>query len=251
MNWDEAAAQIEFDKERMTKNEWKRRVRSLMAQSKLAQRPQREPVDLTRAVPGKKAKEVAREVCIVVDCSFDALMRQRHIVSLSFQIRDSFGFNRNMRRPCRFIVSCPENDGECTRSALANYHDANRWAPFELSDKSYLDLGFERQNLIYLTSDAQEALEDIPDKSVLIVGGLIDRNERKGCTLEKAGHVNIRACRLPLDQVAVRGGQMLTSCHVVEIVTRFLELRDDANMSLVDAWKMSIEQAIPKRRLKE
>lgn len=64
---------------------------------------------------------------------------------------------------------------------------------------SYIEaLQDQKENLVYLTADAETELEELDPKKIYIVGGLVDRNRWKGITMKKANDQGIQSARLPI-----------------------------------------------------
>ena len=56
----------------------------------------------------------------------------------------------------------------------------------------------QKENLVYLTADAETVLEELDLKKIYIVGGLVDRNRWKGITMKKAKEQGIQTAKLPI-----------------------------------------------------
>lgn len=48
----------------------------------------------------------------------------------------------------------------------------------EFNSKSYLDI-FPKENIVYLTSESENVIEEFQDNMYYIIGGLVDHNEHK------------------------------------------------------------------------
>lgn len=60
-------------------------------------------------------------------------------------------------------------------------HPDYRKFALEFNPKSYSEEEerFPQKDLIYLTADAEETMEDVDESKVYIIGGLVDRNRHK------------------------------------------------------------------------
>jgi tRNA (guanine9-N1)-methyltransferase len=69
----------------------------------------------------------------------------------------------------------------------------------EKEAKPYLE-SFEdgKENLVYLTADAETVLDDLDMSKIYIIGGLVDRNRWKGITQKKAAEQGIQSAKLPI-----------------------------------------------------
>lgn len=56
----------------------------------------------------------------------------------------------------------------------------------------------QKENLVYLTADSENVLDELDPKKVYIIGGLVDRNRWKGITMNKAKEQGIQTAKLPI-----------------------------------------------------
>ncbi|KAF9587012.1 hypothetical protein IFM89_039770 [Coptis chinensis] len=69
----------------------------------------------------------------------------------------------------------------------------------EKESRSYIDaLEQQKENLVYLTADAETVLDELDPKKIYIIGGLVDRNRWKGITMNKAKDQGISTAKLPI-----------------------------------------------------
>ena len=69
----------------------------------------------------------------------------------------------------------------------------------EAENKSYIEaLQDRKENLVYLTADSENVLEELDLKKLYIIGGLVDRNRWKGITMKKAEEQGIQTAKLPI-----------------------------------------------------
>lgn len=74
----------------------------------------------------------------------------------------------------------------------------DNWS-IEREDRSYIEaLESEKQNLVYLTADSENVVDDLDRSKIYIVGGLVDRNRWKGITMKKAEEQGIQTAKLPI-----------------------------------------------------
>ncbi|KAF8414272.1 hypothetical protein HHK36_002273 [Tetracentron sinense] len=116
----------------------------------------------------------------------------------------------------------------------------DKWI-IEKECRSYIEaLQDQKENLVYLTADAETVLDELDMKKIYIIGGLVDRNRWKGITMKKAKDQGIQTAKLPIgNYLKMSSSQVLTVNQVVEILLKFLEIRD---------WKTSFFQVIPQRK---
>lgn len=141
---------------------------------------------------------------------------------------------------------------------LINQQNSQNWAvdikyresPQEdVVNSQYLDLVEElpRDNLVYLTADSENVLEELDPTQIYIIGGIVDHNRHKLLTFDKAFCQKIRHARLPIRESGV---QLTTSCvltvnHVMDIIARYLTKGGGKNM---ETWREALEEAIPERK---
>jgi tRNA (guanine9-N1)-methyltransferase len=74
----------------------------------------------------------------------------------------------------------------------------NNWV-IEKEARPYIEaLKNQKENLVYLTADSNNVLEELDLKSIYIIGGLVDRNRFKGITMDKAKEQGIKSAKLPI-----------------------------------------------------
>lgn len=98
----------------------------------------------------------------------------------------------------------------------------------------------ERKQLVYLTSDAEETIEQLDTNTAYIIGGIVDRNRHKGATFQKAQEQGVRTAKLPIkENFELSATHVLTVNHVFEILLNF---------HACGCWRTAIERVLPKRK---
>lgn len=83
-------------------------------------------------------------------------------------------------------------------SQLQRLPGFDKWM-IKKENRSYIEvLQDQKENLVYLTADAETVLEELDPKKIYIVGGLVDRNRWKGITMKKAKDQGIQSAKLPI-----------------------------------------------------
>jgi tRNA (guanine9-N1)-methyltransferase len=111
------------------------------------------------------------QVCI--DCSFEEQLTTKEINSLSIQIRYCYANNKNCPHPCLLNVSSLAGK---TLENLQNVAGFDSWTQRALSfsDKPLNKVFNDRLNdVVYLTSDSENVVEDLEDSKIYIIGGMI------------------------------------------------------------------------------
>ncbi|KAJ7967845.1 tRNA (Guanine(9)-N1)-methyltransferase [Quillaja saponaria] len=182
-----------------------------------------------------KAKECGQK--IVIDLEFSHLMTPTEINSLVQQIMYCYAVNGRCTSPAHlWLTGCKgEMDNQLKR--LPGF---DKWM-MEKENQSYIvALQDQKENLVYLTADAETVLHELDLKKIYIIGGLVDRNRWKGITMKKAEEQGIQTAKLPIgNYLKMSSSQVLTVNQVLEILLKFLESRD---------WRASFFQVIPQRK---
>ncbi|KAK9267437.1 hypothetical protein L1049_009863 [Liquidambar formosana] len=182
-----------------------------------------------------RAKEHGQN--IVIDLEFSHLMSPNEIHSLVQQIMYCYAVNGRSTSPGHlWLTGC---NGEI-ESQLQRLPGFDKWI-IEKENRSYIEaLQAHKDNLVYLTADAETMLDELDPNKLYIVGGLVDRNRWKGITMKKANDQGIQTAKLPIgNYLKMSSSQVLTVNQVIEILLKFLETRD---------WKASFFQVIPQRK---
>lgn len=212
----------------------------------------------------RKPKAVQLPLSIVVDCSYDDLMLDKERISLSSQITRIYSDNGKARLRAHIIVSSFNKLlKERFETRLNNHHLS--WRDIQFIDEDFLegakladqrmkkssdgaedipapfkDAKPEDGEVIYLSSDSSEVLTELKPYSTYVVGGLVDKNRHKGVCYKTAVEKGLRTAKLPIgDYMQMASRFVLTTNHVVDIMLRWLELRD---------WGKAFDEVLPKRK---
>ncbi|XP_046550020.1 LOW QUALITY PROTEIN: tRNA methyltransferase 10 homolog A-like [Haliotis rubra] len=179
------------------------------------------------------------KVKAVIDCSFDEHMTEKDVRHLVQQIQHSYSANRRADNPLQFYV-CGINGKALQR--LDQIGDYKGWDVY-FKTENYLDL-FPKGDVVYLSSDSPNVLQELEDDKVYIIGGLVDHNHHKGLCHQLAVDREVSHAQLPITEyVEMKTRKVLTINHVFEILLRYTETKD---------WKKAFFQVLPQRKgLKE
>ncbi|CAK0888766.1 unnamed protein product [Prorocentrum cordatum] len=195
--------------------------------------------------PNRKAVELAdfkarcrQGTTVVLDLEWEEDMTEREVRSLCQQLLFCYGVNRGARRPVRMVLS-GLGMGTSTSQRLRKISGFESW-PIEVLEGPYIDR-FKREELVYLTADAEETIQTFDPEKVYIIGGIVDHNRLKGCTLAKAADQGIASAQLPLSQHIDLGAsrRVLTVNHVLQIVVEY---------QLTGDWRQTFEKCVPGRK---
>lgn len=223
-------------------------------------------------VPVKKQRPVQLPVTILIDCSFDDLMRDQERKSLATQITRSYSDTRaSLYRPHLVVCSFTGELRERFDSVLSHYkgwkgvrfldcdfveaaekakewmlqpsqggHLAGSFASMKSDDAELQKELEDSGEIVYLTSEANDVLMELKPYSTYIIGGLVDKNREKGVCYKRATKRGIQTARLPIGEfMDMQSRKVLTTNHVNEIMLKWLECGD---------WGEAFVKVIPKRK---
>ncbi|KAH9062743.1 guanine-1-methyltransferase-domain-containing protein [Lactarius vividus] len=224
-------------------------------------------------VHGTKNPFAAR---VVLDLGFDDRMNDKEITSLCSQLAYVYSTNRRSPNPFRSLLFTSLNGRTLSRLEKLNDAGYKRWAGTEWWPESYdrlwtrdsteavprdgeevecedsksdeqaeqLSIPVSRDQVVYLTADSSEVLEELKEGETYIIGGICDHNRYKNLCLDKARESGVRAAQLPIGRFLshLPTRKVLTVNQVFEVLVKWVETRD---------WELSLYAVIPKRKFQE
>ncbi|XP_018549360.1 RNA (guanine-9-)-methyltransferase domain-containing protein 2 isoform X2 [Lates calcarifer] len=158
---------------------------------------------------------------LVVDCSFDNLMLIKDVRKLHKQIQRCYAENRRAVHPVQFYLT--SLGGQLKQSMDEKDKGWVNWKDITIKTEHYSEV-VAKEDLVYLTSDSPNVLEELDQKKAYVIGGLVDHNHHKGITFEKAKELGINHAQLPLSSfVKMNSRKVLAVNHVFEIILAYLE----------------------------
>jgi len=197
----------------------------------------REAVDVAaRAL--RAAEGTARDAPeIEIDLAWWTLMDARQRRSLGRQLADTVAKARRALRPT--IVTLSSYDGEA-KTYLEAIGSA-KWPVVRDARDTWKRRRERSSKVVYLTPDADEALEDLENGVTYVVAGLVDRPVRKNCTRDAAQLHGCEVKRLPLKEfrgaMKRRREGILNVDVVVHILLRYRDNGGD--------WAEALSVALP------
>lgn len=168
---------------------------------------------------------------ILVDCSFDHLMLDKEIKSMTSQLTRCHSENKTAKHPCSLIIT-GWNAKIADRFHSVFKDQQRNWAGVQFLDHDYLDAstgqsavpGVSKEDLVYLSADSENTIETIDETKCYIIGGIVDKNRHKNLCQGKAESQGIQTARLPIgNYIQMASRKVLTVNHVFEIMSRWLE----------------------------
>lgn len=177
---------------------------------------------------------------LIFDFEFADMMNKREIVSLVKQICLSFNALREDKSPYVMHL-CNLEKGSFVWNKLENVMTGFEKLPIQVSSKDVTELfPSGTNNLIYLTPDAEEVLQEVEPNFGYIIGAIVDRGDKKPYTLAKAKKLNIQTARLPIDGfIKFRTSKALALNHMTKVLLEAKRSND---------WKKAFTH-IPNRKI--
>lgn len=231
----------------LTRDEYKKynqnKKRKQQERKRESKRQKIEPVDKNKAEI--RTEKTKNNIKLIIDCSFDDLMLPKEIKSMTTQVTRIYNCNRTS--DCQFneiAVSCfNKRLKERFDKDLTNY---TKWSDQGRITFEMKDLVEEQraENMIYLSADADDELDDFDEGKQYIIGGIVDKGRYKNLCHDKAKKLNIQTARLPINEyIKLHGNKVLTSLHVVQLINEFLANGKD--------WAAAFEKIMPRRKVIE
>ncbi|XP_003225782.2 tRNA methyltransferase 10 homolog A [Anolis carolinensis] len=204
---------------------------------KLERRSQLES-NTEESIRKRKCREVApSKLRLIIDCSFDSLMELKDVKKLHKQIQRCYAENRKALHPVQFYLT--SHGGQLKDNMNETDKGWVNWKDIHIKSEHYSEL-IEKEDLVYLTSDSPDLLNELDDSKAYVIGGLVDHNHHKGITYKRAQEQGIRHAQLPLGIfVKMNSRKVLAVNHVFEIILAYLEKRD---------WEEAFFTVLPQRK---
>jgi len=204
-------------------------------------------------------------ITFILDCSWEDLMLEKEVISLSSQITRCYSDAYKARYRAHLAVSSFGGKlKERYDVALSGQYqgwknvrfregdlvevaeEAKKWMKeprggrMEGMFRGQKAKPEEESEVVYLSSDASDTLTELKPYGIYIIGGLVDKNRHKGVCYKRATGKGIRTAKLPIgDYLNMTSRPVLAINHVNEIMFKWLELGD---------WGQAFMQVMPKRK---
>ena len=190
----------------------------------------------------EKVPKIKQSFQVCIDCSFESLMTSKEIGSLSSQIRYCYAYNRRNPHPCALTVSSLAGE---TLANLQHVSGFDEWTlrAFSSSEKSVKEVFQDRINdVVYLTSDSENTIEDLDDSKIYVIGGIVDRNRLPRAAIKRAEEWGLQTAKLPLSNylAKMKSSKVLTCNHVFEILLKYRVFGKN--------WEKALLEVLPSRK---
>lgn len=106
----------------------------------------------------------------------------------------------------------------------------------------FKNLKTDLKDIVYLTADSENIINELDPKKAYIIGGIVDRNRYIRLTYDKAIAQGIGHAKLPIgDHLKLTTSAVLAVNHVFEIVAEQFNIKD---------WSKTLYKVIPGRKIK-
>ncbi|KAM3963400.1 tRNA methyltransferase 10 homolog A [Aphomia sociella] len=188
-----------------------------------------------KALKKMKLEKSKKNIGVVIDLSFDHLMIEKDRFKVIKQILRCYSINRRSDTPLQFHIT---SFGEKARNDIARHNGYENW-DVEFHEESYINK-FPKENIVYLTSESDNIVENFEEDTYYVIGGLVDHNKHKGLCHRIAVEQGIRHAQLPLGKyVNMKTRKVLTIDHVFEII---LKVCDGV------PWQEALIKVLPERK---
>ncbi|XP_071315142.1 tRNA methyltransferase 10 homolog B [Trachinotus anak] len=147
-----------------------------------------------------EAQSTGPRLC--VDLSMTDCMSDKEISRLAGQLRRLYGSNKKAARPFHLFLTDLREDSRLYRECI-RMNDGFLNYMMDITEESCLDL-FPTETVIYLSPDAEEALETVDADKVYVLGGLVDESIQKKLSFSRARELSVCTARLPIDEHMVK-----------------------------------------------
>lgn len=172
---------------------------------------------IPRTTPSRKALKhntmaaSSNRIRVAIDLDFDDLMIDKDVCKCAKQLLWVYTINRKAACPMQLHFTSLRRGGRVQQVLDRNDGYLN-W-DINIREEAY-DEVFDRDSLVYLTSDSDTVLTELKEEDVYVIGGLVDHNHHKGLSLDRAGKKGLRTARLPLgEHVKIKTRTVLTIVH--------------------------------------
>lgn len=186
-----------------------------------------------------KSLKMADSPCklkICFDLSLADLMTPPEFSKTFKQLHRCYSINRRACASLQLYINGYTDD---IKNSMSKMSGCFNW-DVNFSQQSFCEV-FDRSNIIYLSSDSPNILEDTLDyDKVYVIGALVDHNRLKNICYEKALESGVGHARLPLDTYfKFKTRKVLTIDQVYSIFLRLTEGK---------TWVEAVMDIVPKRK---
>ncbi|XP_077156913.1 tRNA methyltransferase 10 homolog A isoform X2 [Paroedura picta] len=113
---------------------------------------------------------------LIIDCGFDSLMELKDVKKLHKQIQRCYAENRKALHPVQFYLT--SHGGQLKDNMDETDKGWVNWKDIHIKSEHYSEL-MKKEDLVYLTSDSPDILNELDETKAYVIGGLVDHNHHK------------------------------------------------------------------------
>jgi len=186
--------------------------------------------------------KVKKAPTVVIDFNFSDKLEPKEAHGITTQLQFLYSANMHCQKPVNIVFSSLKEKTavmEGLKRATQNYLDS--WV-IERTHIHFLQLYYKRpKDLIYLTADCEEDLEELKENEIYVIGGILDHNRMKGVTAGFAKETGIKMRRLPIEKYM----RITQQSSVLTIDQVFNALLAWWNWG---CWRKALQYSIPERK---
>lgn len=165
-----------------------------------------------KALKRNKVDKEKSKISVAVDLSFDELMSDKDTHKCVKQLLRVYSLNRRAPVPLPLYFTSVR-PGTKSFKVFEKYDGYQNW-DITYTDSSYLEAGFSKDKIVYLTAESDNVLQTLDDDTCYVIGGLVDHNNHKGICHKQAEEAGIKTARLPLSEyISMKTRTVLTILH--------------------------------------
>ncbi|XP_055931818.1 tRNA methyltransferase 10 homolog A-like [Argiope bruennichi] len=185
-----------------------------------------------------KSQKMCDSTCklkICFDLSFADVMTEPEFSKAFKQLHRCYSINRRAPAPLQLYIT---GYSDATKQKMSKMSGCFNW-DINFNSSRHTDI-FEKKNIIYLTSDSPNVIDELDNDKVYIIGALVDHNRLKNICYDKAVEDNVGHARLPLDMYFKFKTRTVITIDQVYLI--FLRLTQGKT------WIDAIMDIVPKRK---
>ncbi|CAL1270826.1 unnamed protein product [Larinioides sclopetarius] len=182
-----------------------------------------------------KMSESTCKLKICFDLSLADVMTDPEFSKAFKQLHRCYSINRRAPAPLQLYIT---GYSDSTKQKMSKMSGCFNW-DVNFSSSRHTDV-FEKEEIVYLTSDSPNVIDDLDNDKVYIIGALVDHNRLKNICYDKAMEDGVGHARLPLDMYFnFKTRKVLTIDQVYLIFLRFTQSK---------SWIDAVMETVPKRK---
>ncbi|XP_037334733.2 tRNA methyltransferase 10 homolog B [Pungitius pungitius] len=186
-----------------------------------------------------EARSTGLKLC--VDLSMTDGMSDKEVSRLAGQLRRLYGSNKKAARPFHLLLTDLVEGGRLYRECLRMNEGFLNYM-IDMTEESCLDL-FPPETVVYLTPDAEEALETVDADKVYVLGGLVDESIRKTLSLSRARELSVHTARLPINEHMVKNNNAKNFHSKILAINQVFDIL--LTFSATGSWTEALQACFP------